>query len=91
MTLVDVQGRDLNKGIRECQDSLGFFVGFFVFVFLHFRAASTACGSSQARGYNQSYSCQPAPQPQPQPQPHHISVASGTYPTAHSNGGPLTH
>ena len=31
-------------------------------LFLLFRAASMAHGCSQARGWNQSYSCQPTPQ-----------------------------
>ena len=37
--------------------------GWFLFV-LRFRAAGVAYGSSQARGLNQSCSCQPTPQPQ---------------------------
>ena len=35
------------------------------FVFCFFRGSSTAYGGSQARGSNQSCSCQPTSQPQP--------------------------
>ena len=53
----------------------------FFFVFCIFRATPTAYGGSQARGANQSYSCQPTPQPQQ----HGIGATSVTYTTAHGN------
>ena len=53
----------------------------FCFVFCLFRATPAAYGSSQARGSNQSCSCQP----------HGIWVSwSANYTTAHSNTGSLT-
>ena len=55
--------------------------------FLLFRATPVAWWSSQARGLNQSYSCQPTPQPQQ----HRLRATSATCTTAHSNTGSLTH
>ena len=52
-----------------------------------FRAAPAAHGSSQARGSNKSYSCQPTPQPQQC----EIQAETATYTTAHSNARSLTH
>ena len=40
------------------------FTFFFFFFFLLFRVAPMVYGCSQARGWNQSYSCWPTPQPQ---------------------------
>ena len=51
-----------------------------------FRATIAACGGSQARASNQSYSCQPTPEPQQ----HRIWAVSETYTTAHGNARPLT-
>ena len=58
-----------------------------LFVFLLFRAAPVAYGSSQARGSNQSYSCQPISQPRQRG----IWAASATYAAAHGKNGFLTH
>ena len=58
---------------------------FFCLFFSFFKATSIAYVDSQARGSNQSYSCQP------QPQQHGIWAISGTYITAHSNARSLTH
>ena len=59
----------------------------FVFVFLLFRAAPEAYGSSQAKGQIGATSCWPTPQPQQL----WIQAKSVTYTTAHSNTGTLTH
>ena len=69
---------------------VAFCLGFWDFVFIcfcFFRAALRACGGSQARGSNQSYSCQPTPQPQPC----RIRATSATSTTAHGNARSLTH
>ena len=50
------------------------------------RAAPVAYGSSQARGWTLSCSCQPTPQPQQLK----IQAASVTYTTAHGNARSLT-
>ena len=50
-----------------------------------FRAVPVAYRSSQARGSNRSYSCQPMPQQL------RFQGVSETYTTAHSNAGSLTH
>ena len=60
---------------------------FYYFIFLVFRTAPVAYGSSQARGSNQSHSCQPTPQPQQR----RIRAASVTYTTAHGSTGSVTH
>ena len=60
---------------------------FYYFIFLVFRTAPVAYGSSQARGSNQSHSCQPTPQPQQR----RIRAASVTYTIAHGNTRSLIH
>ena len=63
-------------------------VFFFFFVFLSFLgAAPVAYGGSQARGSNQSCSCQPTPQSQPC----QIQAMSATYTTDYGNARSLTH
>ena len=62
----------------------------FLFFFLPprlFRASPSAYGSSQARGANHIYSCQPTPEPEPR----RIRTTSATYTTAHGNTRSLTH
>ena len=55
------------------------------FLGLFFRATPAAHRGSQARGLNQSYSCQP------QPPKHQIQTTSANYTAAHSNTRSLTH
>ena len=52
-----------------------------------FRVTPIAYGSSQARGQNWSYSCQPTSQPQQ----YRIQVTSATYITSHNNARSLIH
>ena len=64
---------------HPCSCSYKYFVPFYLcmYLFCRFRATPAACGGSQAKGSNQSYSCQPTPQPQPQQ--HQIRATSMTY------------
>ena len=65
-----------------------FFAVFFLgFVCLFFRATPVACGSSQAKGWDQSCSCWPTSHPEQ----HQIQATSVTYTAAHSNTRSLTH
>ena len=61
---------------------------FLFFIFCFFRAATTAYGSSQARGRIGAVA---AGLCMPQPQECGIRALSSTYTTAHSNAGSLTH
>ena len=69
------------------QELLSIYLFIYLLIYLLFRATGVTYGSSQARGSNRSYRCQPAPQPQQ----HRIWVTSVTYTTAQSNAGSLTH
>ena len=60
---------------------------YFIYFFCLYRAAPTAYGGSQARGSNQSFSCQPTPQPQQR----QIPATSVTYTADHGKAGSLTH